>query len=773
MEQLLEISKRRKPRGSKPLDSEEKNNDWVYAEFKLNLNLSLNFNLTTGGARIAAVNNINAIDNNDAANANNNVPAEQPNKRISDISGYTADSSNSASSANTGNIAQLPPNPRFSEISTVTSSSAATEQQREQQPLSPNQLRYLRTKYVNNELLYNVLEYIDQVVSKFELPETDQNSAPSSSQSVQVKRNITPSTGAIPKRSKVEETIFEEEFTTVLFAKSTKFSKYYFPCKHSWVAGDEFVVVFYDQQTKRVPKTHVFKLYCDSPNEKLVMVNKPINNKRCEPVRGLITGCNIVEDEIFFNVISDQTDDNNVHVSYIYLTQDMVDDLAAQQASPLQLPEEIYVKHESRPRLRRPKAQFAEPQPQPEPEPEPAVIAEAPFDAGPSGSQSGSGDAVADCSIVPKPIKKRRVPVECTTTLREELLETDTVEMYRVPLFRLTTVPQFDPPMLPPDWVSTDSGDEDPPNINCPREAIEGCEPESNFFEPEVDTGFSGKTDHVSKKEKKYLGPLRNGLWFQGLAFILTCPNYISSQQLPNKKAKNISRFTTVPFCYNYLVQQITRGGGRVYEHYLLVPIHSRENLFLIAPRPCLTARYIECMARGVTLVTHEWIIGCCRARALVPYLELPLGWSLDTQRYVYRDDRNVDSNLFHSLRMVITKNKRGANSFFNFWGQLMYDFGARVRPLRRRSKLRELIILNEGYTELECPIVVTPVWIVQCILNMKVLKPEPNSDYSLPDEVLDTICEDEKQKKAEEKKDGKDEEKTEEKDDKKEPEEK
>ena len=51
----------------------------------------------------------------------------------------------------------------------------------------------------------------------------------------------------------------------------------------------------------------------------------------------------------------------------------------------------------------------------------------------------------------------------------------------------------------------------------------------------------------------------------------------------------------------------------------------------LIAPRPCLTAKYIQCLAADIKSVSHAWVIMSCinnRQMDVDSYI-LPSGWSI------------------------------------------------------------------------------------------------------------------------------------------------
>lgn len=57
----------------------------------------------------------------------------------------------------------------------------------------------------------------------------------------------------------------------------------------------------------------------------------------------------------------------------------------------------------------------------------------------------------------------------------------------------------------------------------------------------------------------------------------------------------------------------------------------------LIAPRPCLTAKYIQCLAADIKSVSHAWVILSCindRQMDVDSYI-LPSGWSIIKKCFV------------------------------------------------------------------------------------------------------------------------------------------
>lgn len=57
-----------------------------------------------------------------------------------------------------------------------------------------------------------------------------------------------------------------------------------------------------------------------------------------------------------------------------------------------------------------------------------------------------------------------------------------------------------------------------------------------------------------------------------------------------------------MPFFKDYLKQQIEAAGGTVYSNFENVPTNKYRNCFLLAPFPCITAKYVQCLAANITV---------------------------------------------------------------------------------------------------------------------------------------------------------------------------
>lgn len=95
--------------------------------------------------------------------------------------------------------------------------------------------------------------------------------------------------------------------------------------------------------------------------------------------------------------------------------------------------------------------------------------------------------------------------------------------------------------------------------------------------------------------------------------------------------------FTTIPFHKERLKEQLESGGGIVYSYFEDVPKNIYGVCKLIAPRPCLTAKYIQCLAANIQPLSHIWVVRSCISDELKNMDEdaLPTGWSIEKNRFI------------------------------------------------------------------------------------------------------------------------------------------
>lgn len=93
-------------------------------------------------------------------------------------------------------------------------------------------------------------------------------------------------------------------------------------------------------------------------------------------------------------------------------------------------------------------------------------------------------------------------------------------------------------------------------------------------------------------------------VWIRGFAdllfsiheFVQNNNNYV--YDLTNKSMA----FSMVPFFKDHLKQQIESAGGVVYNNFEDVPKKKYRTCSLLAPFPCMTAKYVQCLAANITV---------------------------------------------------------------------------------------------------------------------------------------------------------------------------
>lgn len=58
--------------------------------------------------------------------------------------------------------------------------------------------------------------------------------------------------------------------------------------------------------------------------------------------------------------------------------------------------------------------------------------------------------------------------------------------------------------------------------------------------------------------------------------------------------------FSSVPFFKDHLKQQIEAAGGTVYSNFENVSANKFRSCYLLAPFPCTTAKYVQCLASNI-----------------------------------------------------------------------------------------------------------------------------------------------------------------------------
>lgn len=206
--------------------------------------------------------------------------------------------------------------------------------------------------------------------------------------------------------------------------------------------------------------------------------------------------------------------------------------------------------------------------------------------------------------------------------------------------------------------------------------------------------------------------------------------------------------FTNVPFVMDHLREQLRSGGATVYDHFEDIPKLKHKSCILIAAGPCLTARYVQCLAVNMQVISNEWVVDCCRENRLLDMkgYALPSGWSILEDRYIpYWPGRGTEpqqrgsaSPLINRTILISSEN----DDFIKFWSRVCKFAGAKTKPIKsvmdisanKRSLLltdSEILAANiEKAKAVNVPIVST-VWVIECLVLGKLCAPDAHENLT------------------------------------------
>lgn len=177
------------------------------------------------------------------------------------------------------------------------------------------------------------------------------------------------------------------------------------------------------------------------------------------------------------------------------------------------------------------------------------------------------------------------------------------------------------------------------------------------------------------------------------------------------------------------LKYQIEAGGGVVYSHFEDVPQKKYRNCILIAPRACLTAKYIQCLASNIRAVLHTWVVDCCKSNKLVREYDLPAGWSLERKCYIgYEIGKErymrLSNNPFNNFLIILCSDN---DNFLKFWGRVCKSAGASTKVIENEEA--DISVGSVIVTDFDCPLkvrkqaqsldipLVSTTWVVQSLI--------------------------------------------------------
>lgn len=207
-------------------------------------------------------------------------------------------------------------------------------------------------------------------------------------------------------------------------------------------------------------------------------------------------------------------------------------------------------------------------------------------------------------------------------------------------------------------------------------------------------------------------------------------------------------KFSNHPFVKARLRAQLIAGGAIMHDSLEDVPSQKLGQTYLIANRPSRTAAYVACMAAGVRICCHDWVIRCCAEGKFLSPQELPYGWSIEKERYFMSYERQgpQGSGCAALKRRVILISDGGDAHFTSYWTHVLKLSGATVKSLSLcddNEVSRAFCVLCDCGHKDDHAVrahrrgakLVTTTWLVQTLIHGEVRKFDATSSYR-PDYV-------------------------------------
>ncbi|XP_027195462.2 uncharacterized protein LOC113790047 [Dermatophagoides pteronyssinus] len=260
---------------------------------------------------------------------------------------------------------------------------------------------------------------------------------------------------------------------------------------------------------------------------------------------------------------------------------------------------------------------------------------------------------------------------------------------------------------------------------------------------------------------EKIFGPIpkSGSRLFQNFGFILTCGNNFNNNN-NNINNNNNNNFNddglldsndsdsnpecSTPFDKTYLIKQIINGNGKVYESYEEMKKSSNECV-CIADTYSRSIKFIQCLAGGISIVSHQWIIECCRQNRI-----------LDRESYILPAGYSIITNALSSDKSTFKRSSvlfKGAKFYFGsdqpdklkqLWSPVLLAAQATIVPndpnihnTLQRGQI-DIVIgdascpngLIQKAKQLKIPIVASE-YIVQCLINGRKLSYDASPSFS------------------------------------------
>ncbi|XP_045106114.1 TP53-binding protein 1-like isoform X2 [Portunus trituberculatus] len=220
--------------------------------------------------------------------------------------------------------------------------------------------------------------------------------------------------------------------------------------------------------------------------------------------------------------------------------------------------------------------------------------------------------------------------------------------------------------------------------------------------------------------EDPSLGPLPpvGSQMFKGYTILMT------SGDSSIRKNQSLDNENLPPFDKEYMAAQIRRGSGNVLEKYseaeiILAeqgtsssvtkmpqktkkksgcPSSSNTTLLLISNTHCRTAKYIQCLASGVPIVSFQWVINSCKQNKALPWKLYLLPSGEQESGEVCEQNLLEEEEGGFLMRRYLLSGQRiflgssDNSEFCPLWQPLLDSAGAKVRVRPRTGNLNRVL---------------------------------------------------------------------------------
>ncbi|KAH9518556.1 hypothetical protein Btru_017131 [Bulinus truncatus] len=229
---------------------------------------------------------------------------------------------------------------------------------------------------------------------------------------------------------------------------------------------------------------------------------------------------------------------------------------------------------------------------------------------------------------------------------------------------------------------------------------------------------------------------------FEGMKFVLTHYEKTAQHRSEEKRLLQDSSLDTstdentdlesdVPlFVKEQIESLITQGGGAVLTSFEDVSMSSNEKLFLIASEHQRTFKYLQALAAGVPVVSHQWVLHSVEKNSLQPLkaYNLPAGISLEKRKII--EETKGCIGLEKLTTLVVSTN----TEFTKSWTSILKCARCNIISKLPASANKYDPGVDVVVADSTCPVsvvnkchrlnipLVSSEWIVQCLINGEVV---------------------------------------------------